>query len=64
MKKSRKILSLLLSLVMLVSLLGGALAVQAADEAFGIFQGGIHAWDYWQAGQDFFALLDGVFHVG
>ena len=34
MKKSKKILSLLLSLVMLVSLLGGALAVQAADEAF------------------------------
>ena len=34
MKKSRKILSLLLSLVMLVSLLSGALAVQAADEAF------------------------------
>ena len=34
MKKSKKILSLLLSLVMLASLLGGALAVQAADEAF------------------------------
>ena len=34
MKKSRKTLSLLLSLVMLVSLLSGALAVQAADEAF------------------------------
>ena len=34
MKKSRKILSLLLSLVMLVSLLSGALAVQVADEAF------------------------------
>ncbi len=34
MKKSRKILSLLLCLVMLVSLLSGALAVQAAGEAF------------------------------
>ena len=34
MKKSRKILSLLLSLVMLVSLLGGALAVQAAGDPF------------------------------
>ena len=34
MKKSRKILSMLLCLVMLVSLLSGALAVQAAGEPF------------------------------